>query len=536
MRITNINLANFRAFAAPPEGIDIPLPKGENLLVYGENGAGKSSLFLALKNFFEASAQRKDLSGFPSQYRLFSPFQNHFHVEPSGWVRLNFSDCAKESESNASWTWGDEYHEELPRAEILEANNCKGFIDYKAILLTHFLTQNQEGVNRYHKLNGKINFFPILIGSPPYQQNFGRFGLLGTMKNPIDGEEYYMEWMGICISCSGGRRTQKWKDAMAIMLTNFNNGLREELSELSKLASTYLQFFGYNLKFEFEFGGLAWKEKVNLPVDDVILLRLEYFDTLIPNHHEFLNEAKLSALALSIFLAAHKRQPTGAIKVLAFDDVLIGLDMSNRLPFLDLLKEHFSDYQIILTTYDRAWFEIVRARTQGNEWPNGWKTVEMFVGKTEDFESPVVKTDEKSLLTLAREFFEAHLYKAAAVYARTHFEHLLKGYCSEKGLAVKYHENPKKISSNDFWSAIKGRKCEEIRRIEHFNSKHKTIHVEEKTSQVPLISKELAQQVEEARDLFLNPLSHSNIVNPIASEIKKALEAIGALEERLKQA
>ena len=535
MRITNINLANFRAFAAPPNGIDIPLPKGENLLVYGENGAGKSSLFLALKNFFEASAYRSTLAGFPERHLGFSPFKNKFNADQSGWVRLNFSDFVPEDEKRISWAWGDDCQKESPDSAILEANACKGFIDYKALLQTHFLTQNEQGINRFHRLAGKINFFPILIGSPPYTKNIGRFGLLGSIVNPITGDSYYEHWMGICISC-GGRRTQKWKDFMATDLANFNNGLRDELAELSKLASTYLQFFGYNIKFEFEFGGLAWKEKFKLPVDDIVQLHLEYFDTPIPNHHEFLNEAKLSALALSIFLAAHKRQPAGAIKVLAFDDVLIGLDMSNRLPFLDLLKEHFSDYQIILTTYDRAWFEIVRARTLQGDWPHNWKTIEMFVGKTEDFESPVVKTDEKSLLQLANEFFEAHLYKAAAVYARTHFEHLLKSYCSEKGLAVKYHENPKKISSNDFWSAIKSKQATEYELVERRNGKGDLVKTENKAYQVPLVGADLVRQVEEARDLFLNPLSHSNIVNPIASEIKKALEAIEALEARLANA
>lgn len=530
MRITNINLANFRAFAAPPAGIDIPLPKGENLLVYGENGAGKSSLFLALKNFFEASQSDKE----------FANFQNRFHQKPKGFVRLNFSECEAEvGWPMLGWIWGGEGdYDGFPDVAdhqglaLREANLCKGFIDYKALLQTYFLPR--EG--------GEINFFPLLIGdyaaSPTNDERFWGtkyFGLLGNVTNAVTGTRFFADWANLCDFIASPRRNSQ-QQKINDLLPKFNLGLRAELEEVGELASTYLQFFGYQIKFEFEFGGLAMKERVKVPTDDFIRLHLEYFDKTISNHHEFLNEAKLSALALSIFLAAHKRQPAGSIKVMAFDDVLIGLDMSNRLPFLDLLKEHFSDYQIILTTYDRAWFEIVRARTMQGDWPHNWKTIEMFVGKADDFESPVVKTDEKTLLQLANEFFEAHLYKAAAVYARTHFEHLLKGYCSEKGLAVKYHENPKKISSNDFWSAIKSKQATEYELVERRNGKGDLVKTEKKAYQVPLVGADLVRQVEEARDLFLNPLSHSNIVNPIASEIKKALETIEALEKRLADA
>ena len=55
MRITGIELKNFRAFYGTYQ---INLHKaGKNLLVYGENGSGKSSLYLALKLFLESSEE-----------------------------------------------------------------------------------------------------------------------------------------------------------------------------------------------------------------------------------------------------------------------------------------------------------------------------------------------------------------------------------------------------------------------------------------------------------------------------------------------
>ena len=50
MKITKIEIKNFRAFYGTHQ---IALTKeGKNLLVYGENGSGKSSLYMALKLFF----------------------------------------------------------------------------------------------------------------------------------------------------------------------------------------------------------------------------------------------------------------------------------------------------------------------------------------------------------------------------------------------------------------------------------------------------------------------------------------------------
>jgi predicted ATPase len=63
-RLTGIEIINYFAFRGT---FRLNLPKGENLLVYGENGAGKSSLFHTLRVFMEAPDTRRRRRIFPSR-------------------------------------------------------------------------------------------------------------------------------------------------------------------------------------------------------------------------------------------------------------------------------------------------------------------------------------------------------------------------------------------------------------------------------------------------------------------------------------
>ena len=73
MKISKITIKDFRGF--PGEYEFVLGEPGKNLLIYGENGSGKSSLFLAIKHFLEASREKLDIT----------QFQNIFveHGEPT---------------------------------------------------------------------------------------------------------------------------------------------------------------------------------------------------------------------------------------------------------------------------------------------------------------------------------------------------------------------------------------------------------------------------------------------------------------------
>ena len=214
-------------------------------------------------------------------------------------------------------------------------------------------------------------------------------------------------------------------------------------------------------------------------------------------HHVFLNEAKLSAIALSIYLASILLVPQPDLTLLVLDDVLIGLDMSNRLPVLDVLENFFPNHQIILTTYDRNWFEMVRLRVNDAE----WKYIEFYRGLLKDFEIPIY-IESQDLLDRAQEHLNAKDYKACAVYVRTAFEIELKKLSIKKRVKVPYLKASKKLMSQDFWKAIQ---------------------------EEGLLTNTIQADIELYRKFILNPLSHSELTNVYERELQSSIDAVRVL-------
>ena len=469
MRITKIEIKNFRAFYK--ESL-IDLHKaGKNLLVYGENGSGKTSLYQALKRFLESSEG-------PHQFK---PHQNIFNSD-AGYIKLHLRVDAQSKQE--TYEWSESVTGETNHPIIIEASKAKGFLDYKDLLETHHV----------HHQNDIVNVFELLVNN-----------LLANTIHHVTGQSLGIEWISLQQAPRPRRNSKERIEEFEKRIEAFNNGLDRILADLQTKASEILAKFKYNIKLNFDFKRIAYNRDQKTLDNQEILLNVEFFDRDIPTHHLFLNEAKLSAIAIAIYFSSILLQPTSELKILALDDVLIGLDMSNRLPVLDILEEYFADYQIFLTTYDKAWYEIVKQRTSHG---GKWKAVEFYFRQTDEYEIPVYAED-KAYLDKAREYLDANDYKACAVYLRTAFEMIIQEFCEDKHLPVRYHRDPNKQESQDFWDAIK---------------------IGNKTP--ALLDQKLINDIELYRSRILNPLSHATIANIPKKEIEDTIEAV----ERLKTA
>ena len=155
--------------------------------------------------------------------------------------------------------------------------------------------------------------------------------------------------------------------------------------------------------------------------------------------HTFLNEAKWSAIGLAIrFAVLDFKLYSADLKVLVIDDMLISLDMSNRdIVSKLLLNKYSNDYQLIIMTHDRSYFNWLNFELDNRELiDEKWKVLEMYAdevktNKSKVFEKPLILAS-KSELAIAKNHFSNHDYASAANYLRKHSENILCSWLPEQ--------------------------------------------------------------------------------------------------------
>lgn len=471
MRITEIEINNFRAFYGK---YNVKLGKdGKNLMVYGENGSGKSSFYLALKTFFEASIKKVDIQGYENIFITSKEKETAYIQLKIKQNELSSSETTIKIDVKNNFISGEE------NFLIANANKVKGFLDYKKLLRTYLIDTDE------------VNLFNLLIKE-----------VLSDQENRFTGNAIGKEWQDIIYAShelkQGARVVKNIKENIDI----FNKGVKEKLLAIEDDTNLFIKKFGYNLNIKLSFNGVEYYKRRDIR-NQKININIDYCTKTISKHQYFLNEAKLSALAISLYLAAIKSNPSdGALKVLVLDDILIGLDTSNRIPLLDILKEYFQDdYQIIITTYDKVWFELVNNYFGTNK----WTYIDFYSKRLEndDFEIPIIKQDT-DYIEKAQLYLEQKDYKASAVYVRSKFEKLVKSICNKNSLLVKYKIKSRELKSDDFWNAIKLQTT---------------------------IEKDFVNEVETYRGTVMNPLSHHDIEKPTFEiELINAIEIIKKLK------
>lgn len=75
---------------------------------------------------------------------------------------------------------------------------------------------------------------------------------------------------------------------------------------------------------------------------------------------KYLSESHLNSLGVVLFLA-NARICNKHAKFLVLDDIVTSFDTSHRRRLLRLLRDEFSDWQIIILTHENIWFDIIKA-------------------------------------------------------------------------------------------------------------------------------------------------------------------------------
>lgn len=402
-RITKLKISNFRAFF---DSYEIELNKGENLLIYGENGSGKSSLFKSLSNYLSSSQN--------AAY----PYVKHYNKETEeGNLIFTFNDYDPASNRITSpfgevVNFGSEIVTTNSEQFLKTAELTKGFLDYRVLLAVY---NHGEAQPNLFELIIEIlfkNFIPTHLGG---------IHPLGIRCLQLKDK----------ITKAHTRNTYDYWNGVPEMAA-YESLMRKVLKEVFLQLNAFLiKYFKLNLRVWYLLTALVatdwWRE---IPTE--LKLEIKLNGKVVVHQSDYLNEARLSALAICLYLSILKRNPQPIdFKVLFLDDVFIGLDLSNRLPILDIIKNEFSDYQVFISTYDRHLYELAKRKFE-TETPGRWKSVELYVGKDQIDNQPV----DSPILVVGESHFEKATqylhnrtkpdYPAAANYFRKALEEIIQ--------------------------------------------------------------------------------------------------------------
>lgn len=486
IRIKEIGLRDFQAFPGSDYTVINLLQrdrgKGLSLLLYGENGSGKSSLGRALRDMLSEASRTAD--SFDRSRHTFSD-----PPSPDRSVTLEFDDP---SQPLMAWKPGEISHTSHPLFEAM--SKSRGWMDYRTLWAALDFGYSRDFADVFSALADTL----LQDCDVPATTNL-TFGTL---------------WSRIQRRANRRPTTGYLSDVLHSLKMDiglFSSKLSAFLPLLQDRANELLYRFvpwtviSLNLDRPPVYSSSRRNNKFTI---GTVSLRVTFKESRMTKLDGFLNEARITAIALSLFLAAltlstPPRLADGTYfpRLLILDDILISLDMAHRRPLLEVLNEHFSGWQVFLLTHDRAWYEMAKSQLSQAE----WKFVEMFAVPFGPYEQPMVK-DDAPHLERARSFLANGEIKAAAVHTRTQFELTLKAACRELNLKVNYVDDPKKWDANHFWDTLK------------VHWKHRADLVSE------------VRNVSHSLSWVLNPHSHSRPVDHIRREIGEAIDAVAALE------
>jgi energy-coupling factor transporter ATP-binding protein EcfA2 len=505
MRIKKVEIKDYKAFYGKNE-FNV---EGKNLFVYGENGSGKSSFYYALKDFFQSSTETLS----------YDETENIFLTQAQkgkGYIKVTFNPDKDGTTTDKEYTVRKTSKNTYAPGDtsIRDAIKLKSFLTYKHLLAIHHLKKDNE-----------IDLFDLLVKG--VLKHFKSVAITGSKEL---GELWEDVEKAVAKELDGRKynSTQKEKDvneAVSVFNTAFKKLFEKtSVENILKFAQPILDKFGHNIEFELNYT----QAKATSDYKDIernhVRAKIKYLGKQIDKPHIFLNEARLSAIAISIYLGMVKRHIQGIpCKVLFLDDIFIGLDISNRLPLLEILKSDFANYQVFITTYDKPWYEFVRTNYLNSN--SSWKCFEIYAGRSKKgFTIPVVKEIKGKgnndhldhFIQTAEDYHNSGDNKAAGVYLRSAFEAILKQFCFGK-VTVKFVVDQSKLKADEFWNATK---------------KYVTDH---SALAKYTLTQNTKDEIDHLLPLVLNPLNHNDInKNEHSSEIGRTINILRTLKTELK--
>lgn len=506
--ITQIEIEGFKAF---PKNFKLDLGTGKNLLLYGENGSGKSSLYYALhallQSVFKDDKGAKyfkpgDINGeefIVNDEHLINIFRFNEAKDNiyTPYIRITFDDgkiWRLDNGGLASENGGNE-------SEIRMLNKNSAFINHSYISRFH-AARNSEDIDLWNVFYKDILPFHV----------------------PKDSEQFLADLYDEIVSDCKGNISMRNK-RLQEKITLFNTLLDDSISRINTKVSTI-----YNDNFKNE-GDSNLSIKLLYCSDDApenkqkehfylyygnirnnkttgrvdlypprIFIEIKENGILIQTPQSHFNEAKLTAIALAVRFAAMTTNVVTPGSFLALDDMLISLDMSNRAKVVDFLLEISDKYKIYLFTHDKMFFEYFKHKTKKNQDAWVYKEIYMDYDKT-----PYIRNSE-DYLGQAEHYIKQHEYEIAGNFLRKEAEAFCKDFLPKK-----------KQLTGDF---------------AHLDLNGLIMNCKDYAAESGVIDISIFNELDEHRKFILNPSSHDSYdVAKYGHEVKRCLQTLRKLRE-----
>ncbi len=405
MRISSIELQNYKAFQKI-ERLDI---NEKNVLIYGNNGSGKTSLAHALQGLIQSSSKT------PDQLRAVFDRMNEENVvnlfapaEESSFVKITTSENTCFEYSITGSTSGD--------LTLRGANQTCDFINYRLLFRFFNFHDNQEA-DVYPIFRDE--FFPYWTDAARNQSYLDWYqNLLDELKG-LEGNK--------------ARRNSRAFKALEENINAFYEAVQRQIVNLTGRANDFLKIYltplePIQIAFRFPRTMRINPDQRWTIEEPIVRLAISCDGIPVNRPHAFLNEARLTALALALRFAAFEERPqrVSDFKILVLDDLLISLDMSLRMKVFNAIRDSYQQYQLFILTHDKGFYNYLRQALELDGM--NWICYEFY----ENFQdghylSPTI-LGGKDCLERAEAYLASKEYEVCAIYLRKKAEELIRIY------------------------------------------------------------------------------------------------------------
>lgn len=430
--ISKIEIEGFKAF---PKYFSLDFGD-KNLLMYGENGSGKSSIYYALHALLQ-SVYKDDKGAKYFKVVEDSSTGTGSIANSENLININ---CINEVKSGGFQPFVkitlDNGNVWILDRSGLQSENGTDYSEIK-MMNKNAVFINHSYISRFHSARNSedIDLWSVLVKDIlPFCAKSDEEKSLADIYYDIIAERP-----------KGKTEIDNFKKR----IQSFNGRLLNDvIGEINKKATdTYNQYFKNEGDSELviTLRYFADDDKTNNPLHEEYFLAFDKFhgsqyslryprigiDVVSDSHpiykpQSFFNEAKLTAIALSVRFALLNLDNPDDGCFLAIDDMLISLDMSNRMKVVQYLLEVVANkYKIYLFTHDRSLFELTKeiVKAKDSEYTKSWLLKEIYNNDNASENPECFNSDDA--FTRALYHFKKFDYPASANYLRKSVEEMI---------------------------------------------------------------------------------------------------------------